>query len=226
MERKHIPFFKKRFWKLSIPFLLAGILIWPGVNLYYLLSTRTQMAHSLPEVRPAQAALLLGARVYRKNRVSQIVYDRIVKSVELYRSGKVRKILISGDHGTVQYDEVNTIKARLLSYHIPARDIFMDHAGFSTYESVYRAREIFRVKSMIIVTQGFHLPRALFLARRFGIQAQGFAADRIIYRSRHYNAFRESLARVKDLGFALLRPPPTYLGKTIPITGDGRITQD
>jgi vancomycin permeability regulator SanA len=154
--------------------------------------------------------------------------DRLDQAYELYVNGKAGKILVSGDHGRKNYDEVNTMKKYLINKGVPPEDVFMDHAGFNTYESVYRVRDIFQVKKVIIVTQGYHLTRAVFIARELGLEACGVASDlhnygevMTIYR------FRETAARNKDFFMAkLLRPQPTFLGETIPITGDGRVTDD
>ncbi len=203
---------------IAVPFL---------INTVILSTTKKQIEENIENIKPADAALLLGARTYKNDKVSQIVYDRIIKAVELYKAGKVKKILVSGDHGTVGYDEVNTIKKWLLDNSVKEEDIFMDHAGFSTYESIYRAKEIFNVNSLVIVTQKFHLPRAVFISNIFKIINQGYIADRIIYSSRVHNNIREFLARNKDFMFSVfIKPKPTYLGDELLITGDGRITQD
>ena len=114
----------------------------------------------------------------------------------------------------------------LLIQGVPSQDIFMDHAGFDTYSSMYRARDVFQVRDVIVVTQAFHLPRAVFLARSMGLDAVGLAADRRTYTqaSRLKAAAREPLARVKSFAETLLRVKPKYLGDAIPITGDGRQT--
>ncbi|HEQ72039.1 MAG TPA: hypothetical protein ENN69_06080 [Spirochaetia bacterium] len=196
------------------------------INIVVIASTADRI-RTVSTLKPAQTVLLLGARVYADGRVSHIVRDRITTAVAVYQAGKAEKILVSGDHGTREYDEVNTIKTQLVQAGVPEQDIFMDHAGFSTYESVHRARSIFQVESLIVVTQEFHLPRALFIAAQFGIPAQGVIADRRRYRDAAYYAFREFLARVQDFFEAVVfRPDPTYLGEPIPITGDGQQTQD
>jgi vancomycin permeability regulator SanA len=197
------------------------------LNLLVILPVKSAVYTDIADVPSAQTALLLGARVYSENRVSQIVYDRLVRTAELYKAGKVTKILVSGDHGRKGYDEVNTMKEWLIDFGVPAKDIFLDHAGFSTYESIYRAKEIFGVQSLIIVTQRFHLYRALYIAAAFEIESKGLAADRVRYRSAFYNQLREAAARIKDFFYArVFRPQPAYLGEKIPITGDGRLTQE
>lgn len=180
---------------------------------------------SVPEV---DAILILGARVYSDGNVSLMLSDRLTTGYELFQKGKAPKIIVSGDHGRKEYDEVNTMKSFLKEKDVPPEDIFMDHAGFSTYESLYRARDIFQVKKVIIVTQKFHLTRALFIARELGLQAYGVAADKHIY---HYvmlrSELREMVARNKDFMTAkIIKPLPKYLGEVIPVTGDGRVTDD
>lgn len=178
------------------------------------------------EVRPAQAALVLGAYVFPDGRPSTMVEDRLLAAFELYRSGKVKKILLSGDHGTVAYDEVNAMRRFLEEKGVPAEEIFLDHAGFDTYDSMYRARDVFQVRSVVVVTQGFHLPRALWLARRMGLDAEGLVADRWVYDGARYYEAREMLARVKAFMEWAVQRKPVFLGPVIPITGDGRATHD
>lgn len=174
------------------------------------------------------AILVLGARVYPDGNVSLMLHDRLTTGQELYQAGKAPKIIVSGDHGQKEYDEVNAMKDFLKEQGVPAEDIFMDHAGFSTYESIYRARDIFLVKRVIIVTQKYHLMRALFIARSLGLEAYGVAADKHIYHQVMLKSeLREIAARNKDfLTAKIFKPLPKYLGEVIPVTGDGRVTDD
>lgn len=180
----------------------------------------------IQDVQPAQAALVLGAYVFPDGTPSTMVEDRLITAYDLYQAGKVKKILISGDHGQIEYDEVNAMRRYLEAKGVPTEDIFMDHAGFDTYDSMYRARDVFQVDSAIVVTQAFHLPRAVWLARRLGLEAEGVVADRWEYAGAKYYATREVLARVKAFGEWASRQKPTFLGPVIPITGDGRATHD
>lgn len=180
------------------------------------------------EVPEAEAIIVLGAYVFPDGTVSYMLNDRLVEAEELYKRGKAEKILVSGDHGREHYDEVNTMKDFLKDRNIPDRDIFMDHAGFNTYESIYRARDVFQVRKVIIVTQEYHLARAVFIARELGLEAYGVASDRHDYGGvMTVYGLREIAARNKDFFNAkLLRPQPTFLGEVIPISGDGRLTDD
>jgi len=180
---------------------------------------------SVPE---GDAILVLGARVYADGNLSLMLKDRLTTGYELYQEEKAPKIIVSGDHGRKEYDEVNAMKDFLKEKGVPSENIFMDHAGFSTYESLYRARDIFQVKKVIIVTQDFHLKRALFIARELGLEAYGVTADKHIYHSATLKSeLREVLARNKDfLTAKIFKPLPKYLGEVIPVTGDGRVTDD
>ncbi len=173
----------------------------------------------------AEVALVLGAQVYRDGRLSAMLEDRVQTAAALYRAGRVRKVLLSGDHGRVGYDEVGAMRRRLLALGVPAPDVFTDHAGFDTWDSAQRARKVFAVHSALVVTQRYHLPRALYAARRAGLEATGVVADRRDYgRVMKRLELREDLARVKVLGDAVTHASARYLGPVIPVTGDGRVS--
>lgn len=182
--------------------------------------------NSLEEVPQSYVGIVLGARVYSNGSVSPILADRLMTGIELYKEGKVKKLLLSGDHGQVSYDEVNAMREFVSAHGVPDEDIFMDHAGFSTYDSMYRARDIFTVNDAIIVTQDFHLPRALYIGRQLSLNVVGFSADKRQYIGMKYLNNREILARAKAVMQIVIHDKPKYLGKTIPITGDGRETND
>lgn len=205
---------------------LTGLIAIFGVSAYISYETRSVIYAEISQISPAYTALILGAKVHSGGRLSNMLEDRVLTGLELYRQGKVKKLLLSGDHGQQAYDEVNAMRDYLLKQGVPAQDIFMDHAGFDTYSSMYRARDVFQVRDVIVVTQAFHLPRAVFLARSLGLDAVGLVADRRTYTqaSRLKAAAREPLARVKSFAETLLRVKPKYLGDAIPITGDGRQT--
>jgi len=223
------------FWPLNIKNILllyfplsvvCGITFLVLINSYIVYTTESLIKQNLNKLKPVQAVIILGAGVYNNNRVSSVMYDRLTKGAELYKHKIVRKILVSGDHGRKNYDEVNTAKYWLMKMGVPEKDIFTDHAGFSTYDTLFRAKDIFQVDSAIVVTQKFHLPRAVYLARQKGINVQGYTADRRVYKYQTYYWFRESLARLKDfIKINVFYPDPKYLGKPIPIEGDGRASK-
>jgi vancomycin permeability regulator SanA len=181
----------------------------------------------IDDIEPADCALVPGALVYGDGRLSWVLQDRVDYAIALYDAGKVKKLLLTGDHGQKDYDEVNAMKDYAVAQGVPQDDIFLDHAGFSTYESMYRARDVFRASRVIIVTQAFHLARAVYDARQLGLDAEGVASNPRRYGNETKDALRESLARVKDFFCVnLFHPLPKYLGEAIPISGSGAATHD
>lgn len=168
----------------------------------------------------AEIVLVPGAAIFPNGALSSIFKDRADMAIRVYKAGKVSKILVSGDNSTVSHNEVNPVRNYLLEKGIPDEDIFLDHAGFDTYSSMYRSRDIFGVTSVLIATQSFHLPRSVFIARHLGITAYGVNADvgHILFR----NYVREILANEKAMLDLIFHRQPKYLGDQIPITGDGR----
>lgn len=177
-------------------------------------------------LKDVDCILVLGCLVKDDGRPSDMLQDRLRRSVELYDLGAAPKLLMTGDHGREQYDEVATMKQYAIDAGIPSENIFMDHAGFSTYESIYRAKEIFQADKILIVTQEYHLYRALYIANQLGVEAYGVSSDYRNYTGQFKRDLREVLARIKDCGTCILKPEPTYLGDAIPIFGDGNLTND
>jgi len=170
--------------------------------------------------------LVLGCYVHDSGRPSDMLADRLRRGVELYHAGASPKLLMSGDHGQEEYNEVKAMKLEAIEEGIPSEDIFMDHAGFSTYESIFRARDVFAADKIIIVTQEYHLYRALHVANALGVEAYGVSADYHTYVGQAYRELREIFARNKDFATSILKPAPTYLGEVIPVSGDGNLTND
>ncbi len=171
----------------------------------------------------ADCAIVLGCKV-SGNVPSPMLNDRLAEGVELYRSGAAPKLLMSGDHGRKNYNEVGAMKEFATSAGVPSEDVFMDHAGFSTYETMYRARDVFEAERVIIVTQKYHLYRSLYIAKKLGLTAVGVASDPRAYRGQIKREIREILARCKDFFGCIFMPEPTYLGEAIPVSGNGDLT--
>jgi len=178
------------------------------------------------EATDADCILVLGCGVREDGSPSLMLRDRLEKGIELYEAGTAPKLLMSGDHGRKDYDEVNLMKSYAMGKGVPSEDIFMDHAGFSTYDSMYRARDIFCAEKVIVVSQEYHLYRALYLAEKLGLEAYGVPAQDVNYRGQAYREFREMLARAKDFCTAVIQPEPKYLGEKISVSGNGDLTND
>ena len=197
---------------------LLNFVLATNVGMY--VGTKAYIYNDVASAPNAEAALIPGAAIFADGALSSIFIDRVDTAIGLYRAGKVSKILVSGDNSTVSHNEVNPVRTYLIGKGIPDEDIFLDHAGFDTYSTMYRARDIFGVTSLVITTQSFHFPRAIFIARRLGIEAYGVNADvgHILFR----NYVREALADEKAVLDLISYRKPKYLGEKIPITGDGR----
>ena len=211
---------------------LLGIVYVFGVNAYVVESTKDNMIdlHNSAGLEEIDCILILGCKVQSDGTLSHMLNDRMEVGVDAYfgqvAEGRMPKILVSGDHGTVEYNEVEAMKQFAIDKDVPSDDIFMDHAGFSTYESVYRAKEIFGADKIIIVTQEYHLHRALYIAEALGVEAYGISADLRSYAGQAKYDAREILARNKDFLSAIFKPEPTYLGDKISLEGSGDVTND
>lgn len=196
------------------------------INLYV---TRTAKKHmyALDEAcdLKADCILVLGAGLKPDGTPNLMLRDRLDYALALFESGVSDKLLLSGDHGSTGYDEVNAMKAYLVERGIPADSILLDHAGFSTYDSVYRAKAVFCSQNPVIVTQKYHLYRAVYTARSLGLDARGVSSDPFTYAYQYLRDMREYVARVKDFFLSLFQPRPTYLGDPIPVsTSPGSLT--
>ena len=198
-----------------------------SINSYVKISTRKQILNEkeYPKIADVDCIVVLGAAIWG-DKPSPMLEDRLLEGINLYKKNVSNKILMSGDHGRKGYDEVSIMKKFAIEKGVPSEDIFMDHAGFSTYESIYRAKEIFQAKKIIIVTQEYHLHRALYIANRLGIEAYGVGSDPRQYVGATAREIREILARNKDFVKSMFKLKPTYLGEKIPINGNGDITND
>lgn len=228
--------------KIFLAFMIIGIVAFLGINSFVKVTTRRRIttiekmkdemgkSTSGTQVKEdrnhSDAVLVLGAQVKSDGRLSKMLKERLDTGIAVYKAGLTDRMIMSGDHGTEKYDEVNAMKKYAVEQGVPSECIFMDHAGFSTYESMYRAKEIFEADNIIVITQKYHIYRALFDAQALGMEAKGITCDTAVYKGDKYRKFRESLARIKDAGYAVVKPKPTYLGETIPVSGNGDVTND
>ena len=217
----------KKLLKYGIIAIILITIIVLGINLYVRISTNKQIIkeNDYTALSDVDCIIILGAGIW-EDKPSPMLEDRLLEGIKLYQNSVSDKIIMSGDHGRREYDEVNIMKNYAIEKGIPSENIFMDHAGFSTYESIYRAKDIFEAKKVVIVTQKYHLYRALYIANQLGLEAYGVGADPRQYVGATYRELREILARNKDFIKCIFKPEPTYLGDTIPVSGNGDITND
>ncbi|MCR5226739.1 MAG: YdcF family protein [Eubacterium sp.] len=211
---------------LIICFVAVAIVL--GLNFYIIKSVKRNVisVDDTASLEDVDCIIVLGCGVYADGTLSPMLNDRLSLAADVYGKGASEKLLMSGDHGTEYYNEVSAMKNYMTSNGIASSsDIFMDHAGFSTYESIYRAKEIFGAKKIVIVTNTYHLYRALYIAKCFGLDAYGVGVDDT-YTGREYREVREILARDKDFVKCIVKPEPTFLGESIDLKGDGNVTED
>ena len=210
---------------LVVLFVLFIVMI--SINFYVKKSTKKliKSEKECEELADVDCIIVLGAAVWG-NKPSPMLEDRLLEGIKLYQNNVSSKIIMSGDHGQEEYDEVNIMKNYAIQKGVPSEDIFMDHAGFSTYESIYRARDIFQAKKIVIVTQKYHLYRTLYIANKLGLEAYGVGSDPRQYVGATFREIREIFARDKDFFKCIFKPKPTYLGDTIPVSGNGDVTND
>ena len=220
---------KRRIFRILIALLcvvlIAGVAVL-ALDAWVLFTTKDKILtpEEAAKIQDADCILVLGCQVRNNGVPSAMLEDRLRRSVELYDLGAAPKLLMSGDHGRENYDEVGAMRQYAMDNGVPSEDIFMDHAGFSTYESMYRARDVFQTKKIIIVTQQYHLYRSIYAAEALGLEAYGVACDYRQYSGQLKRDVREVLARAKDVATGIFQPKPTYLGEAIPIWGDGNLT--
>lgn len=216
----------KKIIKIITLLILIIILVVITLNIYVIESTKPLIKNiSNIDIENIDCIIVLGAGIRGEN-PSPMLEDRLLTSIELYEKNISNKIIVSGDHGRTNYDEVNVMKNYLIEKGIPSENIFMDHAGFSTYDSIYRAKEIFKAKKVVIITQEYHLYRALYISKELELDAYGISATKRNYMFQLKRDIREFAARIKDFIKCIFKPKSTYLGEIIPVSGNGDITND
>lgn len=198
---------------------LLGLLLTTYLAYHINKETEAYIYDRVEELPSTYTALVLGASVRRNGELSTMLRDRVESALLLYNKGKIKRFLVSGDNRTTNYNEPVAMKKYLLERGVPEEDIFMDFAGFDTYDSVYRASYIFEVDSAIVVSQRFHLPRAVYIARSMDLNFYGYNGDRREYELESRNRFREVAANVKAWIELLINKEPHFKGDKIPITG-------
>jgi SanA protein len=217
--------------KAAVAGALGGVLVLSGsavvTNAWVDRYARPHMYEDVESVPARKVALVPGCRVFTDGTPSPALADRLTAARELYLAGKVRKILASGDHRAPEYDETNAMRTWLVERGVPSDEIYLDHAGLRTLDTMQRAARVFGVESAVVCTQRFHLPRAVFLARRSGIDAVGVVADRRIYQKRDRDRLREFFAKsVSFVDSYVIGTEPRHLGDPVSLDEPPDATHD
>lgn len=210
----------KKLRKIFLRASLAGIVSAGAILWYVKSSSNTAIFKDINAVPSKYVAIVFGAGIRKDGTPSKYLKDRLDAGIDLYNNKKVKRILLSGDNGSKRYDELEVMKNYCLKAGIPASDIFVDYAGFDTYSTVYRAKDLFKVNEAIMVTQQYHLERAIFLGKKMGIASVGYAADNGSYQRAKKNEIREQLALVKSFVDVSRNRKPKYYGGNIDIKGE------
>lgn len=197
---------------------LLVVCIW-GLHIYIAQSTNSRIFENTAEVPSFQTVIILGASVHSDGKLSPILQDRVDTGLHLYRNGKAKRFLLSGDNRSSDYDEVNAMRNYLLERDVPEEHIFIDPAGIDTYDSMYRSRAVFKVYDAIVVTQEFHLPRTLFIARNLGFNYYGYPAVSRNYQTESSLRRREKLANFKALYEIMSQQIPSGIEESTHVTG-------
>jgi len=219
---------KKKITIIVLVILFAlGLLVTLSID-YYVKSVTKDNILSLSEIEGLgeyEGILILGAGLIG-DKPSPMLKERLDRGIELYKNGVSDVIIMSGDHTRENHDEVNVMKNYAIEMGVDSDDVFMDHAGISTYDSVYRVKELFNLDKIAIVTQGYHLYRALYIAKELGIEAVGVDAKVKTYSNQLKRDIREILARDKDFVKCFFKPSSSYPIKAVEVSLGGNATND
>lgn len=206
---------------------IGGLCLTWGMNEWVRRESAPHMHSDADSVPHRSVAIVPGAMVFADGTPSSVLEDRLEAARVLHEAGRVERILVSGDHQGADYDEPNAMRRWLVARGVPSGDVFMDHAGIRTFDTMERAARVFLVRDAVVCTNEFHLGRSVFLARKAGIDAVGLVADRRPYRGHVKNLAREVLARSRAfLDVYVLGTRARHLGPPIPIDGGAEASHD
>lgn len=200
----------KKIFKYILIVLIVIILVPVIINFYVILSTKNRIVSGDSELlTDIDYIVVLGAGI-RRDKPSPMLEDRLKTGILLYNNDISNKILITGDHMNDDYDEVTVMKNYLLEHGIPEEDIITDNYGISTYDSIYRVKNVYKSNKVVIVSQRYHLYRALFLSDNLDLESYGVEANLRYYYGQWYREIREILARNKDFIKGIIKPKAVY----------------
>ncbi|AZA48163.1 hypothetical protein EG346_08120 [Chryseobacterium carnipullorum] len=206
----------KNIFKFFLLLLAVGIIFIAWANYSIRKESRDFVSYRIADVPETKVALLLGTGKTLSNGMpNAYFYNRIQAAIDLYKSGKIKYILVSGDNSSKDYNEPEDMQLTLMKYGIPKERIVMDHAGFRTLDSVVRAKDIFGQTKLVIISQKFHNERAVFLARKNGMEAFGYNANDVNKYAGLKTNLREYLAKTKVYWDLLFGVQPKFGGEKI-----------
>jgi len=214
----------KKIIKLLIYASLLGIIVVLGINLFVKSQTDPVIFSKEKDTPGSKVAIIFGAGI-NNNKPSKYLKDRLDAGIELYKNNKIDKILLSGDNGSDEHDELTVMKLYCYQHGVDTNKIYLDYAGFDSYSTLYRSKYIFNIDTAILVSQKYHLNRCINIGNKLGIKSYGFAADKGTYQGYKYASFREYFAVVKSTIDLMIGRKPHFLGEKININGPSNYTK-
>ena len=215
----------KKIIKLLIYASLLGIIVILGINLLVKSQTDPVIFSKEKDTPGSKVAIIFGAGI-NNNKPSKYLKDRLDAGIELYKNNKIDKILLSGDNGSDEHDELTVMKLYCYQHGVDTNKIYLDYAGFDSYSTLYRSKYIFNIDTAILVSQKYHLNRCINIGNKLGVKSYGFAADKGTYQGYKYASFREYFALVKSIIDLMIGRKPHFLGEKININGPSNYTKE
>ncbi|GAA3778931.1 SanA/YdcF family protein [Flavobacterium ginsengiterrae] len=215
----------KKYFKIAFYLIIIGLIAVISVNYYVKSSTKTKIYYSIKKFPKNDVGIIFGAGI-NGNQPSKYLKDRLDAGILLYKAKRINKILLSGDNGRDEYDELTVMKNYCYSHGVDTTKIFVDYAGFDTYSTMYRAKHIFKIKRATLISQEYHLNRAIYIGNQMGIKSAGYSANQGEYLGYKYVCFREYLSIFKSFFDVLRNREPKFLGTEININGDSNYSKD
>ncbi|KRT17550.1 hypothetical protein ASU31_03135 [Pedobacter ginsenosidimutans] len=215
----------KKIIKLLIYASLLGIIVVLGINLLVKSQTDQVIFSKEKDTPGTKVAIIFGAGI-NNNKPSKYLKDRLDAGIELYKNNKIDKILLSGDNGSDEHDELTVMKLYCYQHGVDTNKIYLDYAGFDSYSTLYRSKYIFNIDTAILVSQKYHLNRCINIGNKLGVKSYGFAADKGTYQGYKYASFREYFAVVKSTIDLMIGRKPHFLGEAVDINGPSNYTKE
>lgn len=215
----------KRFVLVVVALCVVALVVVVITNSNVTAKTDSVIFTELKDVPRTKVAIIFGAGI-NGDQPSRYLKDRLDAGISLYKNHKVDKILLSGDNGRDEYDELSVMKLYCQKNGIDTAKIYIDYAGFDSYSTMYRAKYIFNVDTVILVSQKYHLNRCVYLGDKLGIKSFGYSADRGAYPGYKYYAYREKLSVAKAVLDVMRNRKPKYLGKQVDVNGKSNYTKE
>jgi SanA protein len=215
----------KKYLKPILYLFILGLISIIAVNVYVKSSTKKYISHTLKRFPKNDVGIIFGAGI-NGNQPSKYLKDRLDAGILLYKAKRINKILLSGDNGRQEYDELTVMKNYCFTHGVDTTKIFIDYAGFDTYSTMYRAKHIFKIKKAALISQEYHLNRAIYIGQKLGIKSVGYSANKGEYLGYKYVTFREYLSIFKSFFDVLRNREPRFLGNPININGPSNYSKE